>query len=68
MAKYDKILTELLKKFYTDSEIDENIRKIVEQVINAEMNKLDLDKAWGVRDEICRIINEVAEDKQKALV
>ena len=61
MAKYDKILTDLLRKFYTDNNIDEDSRKIVEQVINAEMNKLDLGNPYGIRDEICKIIQEVAE-------
>lgn len=41
MDKYDKILSELLTKFYTDSKEDEQIRRIVKETINAEMNKLE---------------------------
>jgi hypothetical protein len=66
MAKYDKILSELLTTFYTNNKIEENVRKIVEQVINLEMTKLDFDKAWGIRDQITNIINEAALQVQKS--
>jgi hypothetical protein len=65
MAKYDKILSDLLTQFYIDNNIDENVRVIVEQVINVEMNKLEMDKAWGIREEISRIIEDIAKDLQK---
>jgi len=66
MAKYDKILSDLLTQFYIDNNIDENVRGIVEQVINVEMNKLEMDKAWGVREEISKIIEDIAKDLQKS--
>jgi hypothetical protein len=65
MAKYDKILSDLLTQFYIDNNIDENVRLIVEQVINVEMNKLEMDKAWGIREEISKIIEDIAKDLQK---
>jgi hypothetical protein len=65
MAKYDKILSDLLTQFYIDNNIDENVRVIVEQVINVEMNKLEMDKAWGIREEISKIIEDIAKDLQK---
>lgn len=66
MAKYDKILSDLLTQFYIDNNIDENVRRIVEQVVNVEMNKLEMDKAWGIREEISTIIQDIAKDVQKS--
>lgn len=66
MAKYDKILSDLLTQFYIDNNIDENVRRIVEQVINVEMNKLEMDRAWGIREEISTIIQDSAKDVQKS--
>ncbi len=63
MNKYDKILSELLSKFYTDLNTDESIRQIVKEVINAEMSKLDKGNPWGIRQEILSIIGTVAELK-----
>ena len=63
-SKYDKVLSRLLTKFYTDTEVDENIRQIVKEVINAEMNKLDSQRP-RVIDDIISAIEEEAEQIAK---
>ena len=65
MDKYDKILSEMLTKFYTDSKEDEQIRRIVKETINAEMNKLE-GRPKGIVQEIFAIIDREADFKAKA--
>ena len=65
MDKYDKTLTQLLSKFYTNSKVEENVRRIVKEVMNAEMSKLDRGSAYGIKQEIRRIIDKEAELKSK---
>ena len=59
--KYDKALSNLLAKFYTNSKVDESVRRIVQSVINAEMNKLDFVRPHGVIEEIISSIEDEAE-------
>jgi len=59
-SKYDKVLSDLLAKFYTDSKVDEEVRRIVKEVINAEINKLDSQRP-RVIDDIISAIEEEAE-------
>lgn len=65
MDKYDKILSTILTKFYTDSKTDEEVRRIVQETINAEMTKLDKAKPRGIIQEINIIIEKEAELKAK---
>lgn len=65
MDKYDKILEQLLVKFYTDDKIDQGTRRIVKEIVNSEMSKLDKGKAWGIKQEIRNIIEKEAESKLK---
>jgi hypothetical protein len=61
--KYNKILTQLLTKFYTNVKVDEEVRTIVKEIVNAEMTKLDKGRAWGIKQEIRSIIEREAEAK-----
>jgi hypothetical protein len=61
MDKYDKILSQLLTKFYTDSTVVEEVRRIVKEIMTAEMSKLEKGKAWGIKQEIGAIIEREAE-------
>ncbi len=61
MDKYDKILSQLLTKFYTDSTVEEEVRRIVKEIMNAEISKLEKGKAWGIKQEIRAIIEREAE-------
>lgn len=61
MAKYDDVLSDLLTDFELDEKVKPEIRRIVKKVISAEISRLDLMRAHGVRDEIVNIINEEAE-------
>lgn len=61
MDKYDNMLSQILTKFYADSEVQENIRRIVKDVMNAEFSKLDKGTAYGIKHEIRRIIDKEAE-------
>ena len=63
-SKYDKVLTELLTKFYTDSGVDEKVRKIIREVINIEMENLSLDRPHVLR-EIEGIIDSEAKEQLK---
>ncbi len=63
MDKYNKILTQLLTKFYTNVKVDEEVRTIVKEIVNAEMTKLDKGRAWGIKQEIRSIIEREAEAK-----
>ncbi len=65
MDKYNKILTQLLTKFYTNVKVDEEVRTIVKEIVNAEMTKLDKGRAWGIKQEIRSIIEREAEAKSK---
>lgn len=65
MDKYDKILSQLLTKFYMDTAEEEETRRIVKEVINAEISKLDKGRPWGVLQEIHSIIGKEAELKVK---
>lgn len=60
-SKYDKILASLLSKFYTDSEVEEETRRIVTEVINAEISKIDYITPHGIIGEIKNVITEEAE-------
>lgn len=66
MDKYDKILSQLLTKFYTNSKVDEEVRRIVQEIMNAEMSKLDKGRVRGIKQEIHAIIEKEAESKAKA--
>lgn len=66
MDKYDKILSQLLTKFYTDSTEEEAIRRIVKLIINAEITKLDKGRPRGILQEIRSIIEKEAELKAKS--
>lgn len=59
--KYDKILTDILTRFSTDKDVDESIRRILRQVINAEVNKLSLKKPHKILEEIKDIIENEAK-------
>jgi len=65
MDKYDKTLTQLLTRFYTNSKVDEEVRRMVKDIINSEMSKLDNGKAWGIKQEIRSIIDREAQLKTK---
>ncbi|MFD2586063.1 hypothetical protein ACFSQJ_03930 [Croceitalea marina] len=60
-SKYDEILTNLLTRFSTDSEVEESTRRIVRDVINAEMNKLSLKTPHKILVEIKQIIEREAK-------
>ena len=60
--KYDKILNDLMTRFSTNQEVDESIRRIVRQVINAEINKLSLKRPHKIIDEIKDIIDQEAKE------
>ena len=59
--KYDKVLIDLLNRFSTDSDVDESTRKIIREVINAEINKIDLKKPHKIIEEIKEIIDREAK-------
>jgi len=59
--KYDKVLTDLLNRFSTDSDVDESTRKIVREVINAEINKIALKRPHKIIEEIKEIIDREAK-------
>ncbi|MFW5887356.1 MAG: hypothetical protein ACOCUH_01020 [Bacteriovoracia bacterium] len=63
-TKYDKVLSELLAKFYTDSNVKEEVRRIVQEVINAEMNELNSLRP-RVMDEIISVIEDEAKEIAK---
>ncbi|KXK30213.1 MAG: hypothetical protein UZ01_01686 [Candidatus Brocadia sinica] len=65
MDKYDKILSQLLTKFYTNSKVEEEVRSIVKEIMNAEMSKLDKGRARGIKQEIRSIIEKEAESVAK---
>lgn len=60
-SKYDKVLTELLTRFSTNSDVDESTRRIVREVINAEINKLSLKRPHKIIEEIKDIIEREAK-------
>jgi len=62
--KYDKILNDLITRFTTDKEIDESTRRIVKDVINAELTKINLKTPHNILNEIKSIIE--SEAKQRA--
>ena len=64
-SKYDKVLSNLLAKFYTNVMVEEEVRRIVAEVINAEMNKLDYKNPYGIIDEIISTIEDEAEQIAK---
>ena len=59
--KYDKVLIDLLNRFSTDSDVDESTRKIIREVINAEINKIDLKRPHKIIEEIKEIIDREAK-------
>jgi len=61
MDKYDKILTKMLTKFYTNQKIVPEVRNIVKDIIAAEINKLDKGSPYGIKQEIRSIIEKEAE-------
>ena len=60
-SKYDKVLNDLLARFSTNNEVDECTRRIVKDVINAEMNKLSLKTPHKILVEIKEIIEREAK-------
>ena len=60
-SKYDKILNDLLIRFNSDSEVDEKTRRVVKEVIDAEMNKLSLKRPHKIIEEIKEIIEREAK-------
>lgn len=64
-SKYDKILSDLLTRFSVDSDVDEQIRRIVKEVINAEVNKLSLRRPHKIKEEIKAIIEREAKALNK---
>lgn len=60
-SKYDLVLNQLLTRFATDKEVDEPTRRIVREVINAEMNKLSLKRPHKILVEIKDIIGKEAK-------
>lgn len=62
--KYDKILNDLITRFTTDKDIDESTRRIVKDVINAELTKINLKTPHNILNEIKSIIE--SEAKQRA--
>jgi hypothetical protein len=62
MYKYDKVLSQLLAKFYTDATIKPETRRIIQETINAEMSKLDRASPRGILQEIHGIIEKEAEN------
>ncbi|MDE0471532.1 MAG: hypothetical protein OXH57_06295 [Ekhidna sp.] len=59
--KYDKVLTDLLTRFSTDSDVDESTRKIVREVIHAEINQISLKRPHKIIEEIKEIIDREAK-------
>lgn len=59
--KYNQIFTELLSRFSTDGEVEESTRRIVSQVVVAELNKSSLKNPYGIKNEIKEIIAKEAK-------
>lgn len=60
-TKYDKVLSDLLTRFYVNSDVDETTRRIVENVISAEMSKMNLKSPHKILVEIREIIEREAK-------
>lgn len=60
-SKYDKVLTDLLTRFSTNSDVDQSTRRIVREVINAEINKTNLKNPVNILNEIKGIIEREAK-------
>lgn len=65
-SKYDKILNDIITRFSVDTEIDEQTRRIVKEVINAEVNKLSLKRPHKIKEEIKEIIEREAKTKHSS--
>lgn len=63
--KYDKVLTDLLSRFNSDDKVDDHTRNIVRQVMNAEINKLDMQRPHKIKEEIKEIIEREAQQLMK---
>ena len=60
--KYTQIYTELMSRFSTDGEVEESTRRIVSQVVVAELNKLSLKRPHKIKEEIKEIIAKEAKN------
>ena len=59
--KYSKVLTDLMTRFSTNNEVDEATRRIVREVVNAEINKISLKRPHKIIEEIKEIIEREAK-------
>lgn len=62
-SKYDKVLNDLITRFSTDSSVDDKTKRIVRDVINAEVNKLSLKRPHKIKEEIKEIIEREAKSR-----
>ncbi|TRX49642.1 hypothetical protein FNH22_26595 [Fulvivirga sp. M361] len=60
--KYTQIYNELMSRFSTDGEVEESTRRIVSQVVIAELNKLSLKRPHKIKEEIKDIISKEAKN------
>ena len=61
-SKYNQIFTTLISRFSSDGGVNESTRKVVEQVIVAELNKLSLKRPHKIKEEIKEIIAKEAKN------
>ena len=61
-SKYNQIFTSLISRFASDGEVNESTRKVVEQVVVAELNKLSLKRPHKIKEEIKDIIAKEAKN------
>ncbi len=61
-SKYNQIFTSLISRFSSDGEVNESTRKVVEQVVVAELNKLSLKRPHKIKEEIKDIIAKEAKN------
>jgi hypothetical protein len=60
-TKYDSVLSDLLTRFYVNSDVDETTRRIVKDVVSAEMSKMNLKTPHKILVEIREIIDKEAK-------
>ena len=60
--KYTQIYTELMSRFSADEDVEESTRRIVRQVVIAELNKLSLKRPHKIKEEIKEIIAKEAKN------
>lgn len=61
-SKYNQIFTTLISRFSSDDEVNESTRKVVQQVVVAELNKLSLKRPHKIKEEIKEIIAKEAKN------